>query len=306
MVSVEKEHSMNFVECIEKGVEMRSVIASTVFAGILFVQNFALAACYDEGTDTVVCENPTGYSEWYVGKQYDSYKIIACYNAGGGNWVNFGLEDYNPGTFRYMKVYGYDSDMDENVSIVNTTQTLGTNCNFENFSVLAGVVEEVYINGYDGDDTISGSNLYDIIHGDRGDDWIAGNTGDDLIYGEGGMDTLYGNYGNDNIYGGDEGDYIYGGEGNDTLRGEVGDDIIYGDNGDDYIYGGDNDDYLYGIAGNDHIYGGGCDDYDRLSGGVGDDYLSSGTRTVCYEYCWGGDETSGDTCYCDWENDCEL
>ena len=119
--------------------------------------------------------------------------------------------------------------------------------------------------------------------------------------GWGGNDDLTGSSGVDSIWGGDGNDVIRGGIGfnpaiipsTDRLRGEAGDDIIYigsdgaeasGGIGNDIIYGGDARDTIVGDEGNDTLYGGGGND--GLTGGDGDDYIDGGTGA---DYMSGGD-----------------
>jgi Ca2+-binding RTX toxin-like protein len=102
------------------------------------------------------------------------------------------------------------------------------------------------IEGYDGDDTLTGGAGNDQISGGTGNDTIYGNDGNDTIYGSEGNDDIFGDAGNDTIDGGDGDDEIDGGAGSDTLHGAAGNDTlidtnqgsanpsaIYGDDGDD-------------------------------------------------------------------------
>jgi Ca2+-binding RTX toxin-like protein len=65
------------------------------------------------------------------------------------------------------------------------------------------------INGFDGNDTITGTAFNDIIDGGNGNDTITGGPGDDVIEGGNGNDTLTGSAGDDVVT--DVGD------GNDTI-----------------------------------------------------------------------------------------
>lgn len=73
--------------------------------------------------------------------------------------------------------------------------------------ILKAVIEESYLYGYKGDDTITGSEGNDIIYGNQDDDSIYAGKGDDKIFAGSGDDVLDGGVGND---------YLYGGKGNDT------------------------------------------------------------------------------------------
>jgi hypothetical protein len=104
------------------------------------------------------------------------------------------------------------------------------------------------IDGFGGNDTITGTQFVDIITGGEGNDTITGLDGNDV---------LSGNAGNDTISGGEGHDTITGGEGNDTLSGEGGQDFIDGGGGDDTLSGGTGVDVLIGGPGNNS-----CEDVD--------------------------------------------
>ena len=87
------------------------------------------------------------------------------------------------------------------------------------------------INGFDGNDTITGGYSNDSLLGGLGNDTIDGGgrgrlSGDDTIDGKEGNDTINGKEGDDSILGGAGNDTIYGGDRNDTLIGGAGTDII--------------------------------------------------------------------------------
>jgi Ca2+-binding RTX toxin-like protein len=69
-------------------------------------------------------------------------------------------------------------------------------------------IEQLNINGDDGDNTLDGSEFNDSIQGFGGNDTISGGTGDDTISGGDGNDTLYGQQGSDILAGG-AGDDLY-------------------------------------------------------------------------------------------------
>ena len=117
-----------------------------------------------------------------------------------------------------------------------------------------------YVNSYGGDDTIYGSDDYDVLDAGSGDDTIHGGAGNDILVGESGDDTLYGGAGVDTIIGGTGDDTLYGGDGNDVLFGREGDDIVYGGAGDDYAFGESGDDTFYGGSGQDFFIGYNGDD----------------------------------------------
>jgi VCBS repeat-containing protein len=170
----------------------------------------------------------------------------------------------------------------------------------------AGAVEELDIQGGDGDDTIvrgtgpatnfdvdadlgagddqvnlrdnNGDHDIDLGSGNDsavtgfGNDTIDGGDGDDSIEGRGGNNQLAGGAGNDTITGGDGDDLIDGGAGNDSLVGNEGDDTIVGGEGDDTATGGLGDDSLAGGNGNDNLDGGEGDD--TIDGGADNDFLT--------------------------------
>ena len=121
------------------------------------------------------------------------------------------------------------------------------------FQLDLGTVEDLEVNGQDGDDIISASeDLEDLIaltfNGGDGDDYLAGSDGDDLLN---------------------------GGLGNDTLIGNVGDDSKYGDEGDDLIVwnNGDGSDFMEGGTGSDQVQVNGAD-------GSGDEFSVTPSTTT--------------------------
>jgi Ca2+-binding RTX toxin-like protein len=86
-------------------------------------------------------------------------------------------------------------------------------------------IETISLYGYDGNDTIAGSNA---------PNYIDSGTGDDAIAAGGGNDTLIGGEGNDWLHGGAGDDSLIGGPGIDTLMGGTGADhfvFLKGDSG---------------------------------------------------------------------------
>ena len=131
------------------------------------------------------------------------------------------------------------------------------------------------INGYSGDDSITGSNFNDSLDGGDGSDTISGLEGNDYVYGRSGDDTLVGGIGND---------ALIGGAGNDSLYGDwinsVGS-VWYPVPKEDVLDGGIGNDYLAGGAGNDkYIF--------RL--GDGQDIIDDKSASYYYDsYGSGGD-----------------
>ena len=80
------------------------------------------------------------------------------------------------------------------------------------------------------------------------------------ITGGAGGDTITGGAGADRLTGGAGADTLYGGAGADTLIGNGGDDKLDGGAGDDFLHGDDDDDTLTGGAGTDAVDGGAGED----------------------------------------------
>lgn len=104
-----------------------------------------------------------------------------------------------------------------------------------------------------------------VIEGFAGNDNLTGSIGDDKICGGGGDDTLSGGAGNDGLS---------GGAGNDTLSDESGFNGLSGGSGADMLTGGTGPDALSGGSGDDDLSGRAGDD--TLSGGTGSDEVDGG------------------------------
>ena len=118
-----------------------------------------------------------------------------------------------------------------------------------------------YVNGGDGDDTLSGGDGNDTLSGGGGRNVLTGGAGDDRLSGANGRDSLVGGTGNDRLYGNGA---------NDTLDGQDGVDRLFGGLGNDSLLGGSSNDKLYGEAGDDLLIGGKGNDI--LDGGDGIDH----------------------------------
>jgi Ca2+-binding RTX toxin-like protein len=123
-------------------------------------------------------------------------------------------------------------------------------------------VKRIAVFGNDGDDVLT------IGPGVRGG-YLEGDNGDDTLTGGDNADILFGGPGADLISGGLARDKIFGDDGNDVLNGNGGNDYILGGAGNDDLFGNGNDDTLSGAGGNDRLYGGGGADV--LLGGDGSD-----------------------------------
>jgi Ca2+-binding RTX toxin-like protein len=159
-----------------------------------------------------------------------------------------------------------------------------------------------FLDGGDGNDTITGAATNDTLAGGAGQDLLRGGDGDDLIYGDatdanedgivdpagidgevGSDDILDGGNGNDTMHGGGGNDTLLGGNGNDTLLGGYGADTLVGSRGNDILRGGAGNDFLDGGLDNNDLDGGDGDDQlsassgtDTLRGGAGRDILLAG------------------------------
>ncbi|MFC0339940.1 calcium-binding protein [Paracoccus niistensis] len=127
------------------------------------------------------------------------------------------------------------------------------------------------VHGYNGNDTIFGSDLEDFADGGTGHDSIVTRDGDDTIWGGAGNDTIRSGGMDDLILAGEGHDLVLGEGGDDRVAGQGGNDRIYGGAGDDRINAGSGADYLSGDDGNDRLFGMGGDD--RMVGGLGDDLM---------------------------------
>lgn len=111
-------------------------------------------------------------------------------------------------------------------------------------AVVATVATEAW--GWDGDDTVSGSEAADLLIGGRG------------------RDRLDGRGGHDSLDGGDDADRLDGGLGNDTVSGGAGNDTLIGAGGADSLLGGAGNDTLTGAGGADSLVGGTGADFFRF------------------------------------------
>ncbi|EAR17621.1 putative hemolysin-adenlyate cyclase protein [Synechococcus sp. WH 7805] len=110
-------------------------------------------------------------------------------------------------------------------------------------------------------DNVVGTDVADTLSGDDGSNIIAGEDGNDVLNGRGGADILTGGAGADEINGDAGADNLVGGVGNDSLFGGEGNDVING-------------------VGTDF----GANDFDQLTGGIGEDLFVLGSADqVFYE-----------------------
>jgi Ca2+-binding RTX toxin-like protein len=136
-----------------------------------------------------------------------------------------------------------------------------------------------YLRGDEGDDRLSGGDMFDDLHGNMGNDTISGGAGGDWVVGGKDDDLLYGGHGLDAFsQGADGNDIVYGNLGNDTCYGEDGDDLIRGGQQNDVLYGGAGDDWLSGDRDNDTISGGSGADIFHTFGDAGIDRVLDFSR----------------------------
>ena len=150
----------------------------------------------------------------------------------------------------------------------------------------------VKLNGFGGNDSLTGGSIADTLNGGSGSDSLVGGAGDDKLRGQGTSgDTLHGGPGDDTLDGGDGYDHIFEtadidftvtdstltGLGNDTLINIQLAQLFGGSNAniiDASAFSGRA--FLNGAGGNDVLRGG--IGYDRIFGGSGRDLLVGGDR----------------------------
>lgn len=114
---------------------------------------------------------------------------------------------------------------------------------------------------------IEGGQGNDSITTGAGLDTIRPGEGNDKVYSNGGADSVDGGAGNDSIWAGGGNDFVLGNAGNDRVSGEAGDDIIDTGKGNDFQHGGEGNDVLRDPAGWSEIFGGKGNDSGNVQGG---------------------------------------
>lgn len=207
------------------------------------------------------------------------------YTSGSGDFWGGGGDDLFilsatfplPGDFRYINgETGFDT-LDTRAVFVDYSINLETGV--ASYPGAPATPDEEFLNIENlitgaGDDTITGSDLWNVIETNGGDDTVNGGLGNDVLRGGLGNDTLNGEEGDDRLNGGDGDDILNGGTGNDRIYAEAGNDTVDGGDGDDHVEGKAGDDDISGGLGNDMLRGG--DGADELSGGAGDDMAYGG------------------------------
>ncbi len=194
--------------------------------------------------------------------------------------------------------------------LISSEQIGGLEVDFSNNFILEDYGDFIDIDGDNGDDLISSTNLgtyqrtfdndtnltlfkvnYSAVEwlgdsfiGNLGPDFIYGTIRDDRWLGTGQDDKFYASFGNDRLFGRNGNDLFLAGNGNDTVNGGSGDDTVNGGSGDDSLNGSNGDDLIKGDAGDDTLNGSNGDDQlfggagnDRLSGSNGNDLLKGGS-----------------------------
>jgi pimeloyl-ACP methyl ester carboxylesterase len=151
------------------------------------------------------------------------------------------------------------TDQTDSIGVETVDTYVRVTVNGEKSLFPAGDVQQINIDGYDGNDIIA---IIDdivipaMINGGQGNDRIFAGGGNDVIDGGDGDDKITGAGGNDSLSGGAGSDVIYGGAGRDVIRGNAGDDVLVGGGGRDRINGGKGTDEIEPAGANQaEIYG---------------------------------------------------
>jgi serralysin len=224
------------------------------------------------GDDTYGFNSNLGERPWYVATSASSKLVMAIWDAGGNDTLDFSgyannqLIDLHAGNFSNVGGLTGNVAIAENVTIENAKSGSGAD------TILGNDAGNAIFGGA-GADTIQGGNGTNYLRGDDGADTISGGTGFDDINGNVGADSEHGNNGNDWVVGGKDGDVLFGDAGDDIVYGNIGNDTLDGGAGADLMRGGQNDDVLSGGDGNDWLSG----DLgsDTLTGGAGADIFHS-------------------------------
>jgi Calx-beta domain/RTX calcium-binding nonapeptide repeat (4 copies) len=189
-----------------------------------------------------------------------------------------------------LHVVGFDdtespgSEKDDAMATAVDASTLRVTLDWDSHDYSLAAIDEIHFRGHQGDDSLSADSLllqntwlfggsgYDSLSGGGGNDTIDGGADDDTLHGGDGSDTVTGGSGHDSLDGGAGDDSLAGADGNDALTGDAGNDTLDGGDANDTLDGGDGDDILTGGAGDDALYGGAGTD--TLSGGSGNNSLN--------------------------------
>lgn len=240
--------------------------------------------------DTVYGFGSTAGRPWYEASSSSARVIMAVWDAGGNDTLNFS-------GFTQNQLIDLRSGYFSNVGGLTGNVAIAQGATIENATGGAG---GDVINGNEVANRIFGQNGNDTLTGGGGQDYLRGEAGADSLFGGAEFDDLHGNMGADTVYGGDGDDWVVGGQDQDVLQGDGGRDIVVGNLGADTLYGGEGDDRMHGGQENDLLFGDAGSDFltgdrgsDTISGGAGADlfYVPAGTgldRITDFSY-WDGD-----------------
>lgn len=226
--------------------------------------------------DTIYGFGSTAGRPWYEATSSASRVIMAVWDAGGTDTLNFS-------GFTQNQLIDLRSGFFSNVGGLTGNVTIAQGAIIENAT--GGSGSDV-INGNDFANRIFGQSGNDTLTGGGGQDYLRGEAGADSLFGGADFDDLHGNMGADTVFGGEGDDWVVGGQDQDLLQGDGGRDIMVGNLGADTLYGGDDDDRLHGGQENDLLFGDAGNDFltgdrgsDTISGGGGADlfYVPAGT-----------------------------
>jgi Ca2+-binding RTX toxin-like protein len=153
-------------------------------------------------TGTLQLRGGAGDDQIFIRRRHRDGRLVA-------GFVGDVARSFSPQTIRRIQAYGGPGD--DTMSIAP--------------DVVAG-----YLEGEEGDDSLTGGD---------GPDYLVGGVGNDTLIGGGGNDRLEGNAGNDYLLGSAGADALFGNGGRDTLSGAGGNDLLFGGPGSaDRIVGG--------------------------------------------------------------------
>lgn len=194
-----------------------------------------------EGNDTL--DGEAGNDILKGGKGDDTYIFAKGY----GNDTVIDIDGQNTLCFKGLsvkdvRVNGTD-EQNATVHIKGTNDTLVISnfCKGEEYRNYKLKFEDASMHA------VAENSPFHFIYGEDGDDVLKAVVDDSYLYGFKGDDSITGSDGNDVIYGNQGDDSIYAGKGEDKVFGGAGDDILDGGEGNDFLYGGKgNDTYLFG------------------------------------------------------------
>lgn len=209
----------------------------------------------------------------------------------GGTGVD--VADYT-GSFGSLRVDLLFSQLNTNIAIGDTYDSIENLIGSRGFDNLRGTFE---------DNWIYGASNVDYIYGRRGDDTLDGGVGDDVLFGGVGADVLIGGTGRDRAQYSESPDALVldlalpernteraAGDSYDSiedLAGGLAADHISGDGAANRLFGREREDRLEGRWGDDYLNGGAHSD--TLIGGVGDDTMRGGSHADTFIFSEGED-----------------